>query len=136
MKKDKTYVDAAEFEKRIAASGLPVEEKKGWMRVVGAKGRSVYVPKTKTVGRVDLSWGEHLDIEGTLDLGDARFGSVHSEIDFTRTADEVLATFEACLEAMKALPARAVTRRARHRGPSDAKGWSFMQPAAEQPSAE
>ena len=126
-KKQVTYIDAAKFEAVIRELGIPVEEKKGWMKCLGPKGHAVYVPKTKTVGRVDVSWGAHLGMEGVLDLDASdRFGSVWAQLDMTRAEDEVLAAFRAVLEAMMSRTPRAVVRQARHKGPADAKGWSVL----------
>lgn len=135
-KKHVTYIDAAKFQEIIGASGLPIEEKKGWVRVCGPKGRSVYVPKTKTVGRVDISWGQHSATQGVLNFDESeRFGSVHCGLDMSLSEQTVLGAFEAVLAEMAALPPRDTTRRMRSKGPSDAVGWTSL-PSQQPSSAE
>ncbi len=55
MKKGVTYIDAAKFEAVITEMGLTPNAQAGFVKVCGAKGRNVYIARTKRVGRVDLS---------------------------------------------------------------------------------
>lgn len=135
-KKSVTYIDAAKFESLIAASGLTFTLKAGWVKVQGPAGRAVYVPRTKTVGRVDISVGEVLPLEGVMDLGELKFGSVHCGLDMARTEDEILAAFAAVLEHLKTMTPRAIVRKRAPKGDANAKGWSFMAASSPQPAAQ
>jgi len=100
MKKNTTYVSAEQLSALVAASGLPVVEKSGWL-LIGAhatKGPRLYVPKTKKVGRVDLVG---LDgTPGTNALGGESFGAVTSQLNFNATEDEIKTAFVACLQGL------------------------------------
>lgn len=110
MKKNVTYIAHEQFVALIAASGLPCVEKAGWLKVCGATGRRLYVPKTKRVGRVDLVGFP--DGEGVRALGGESFGSVTHQLDMSRTEAEILATFGALLDALHVMPAAEPKARA------------------------
>lgn len=105
----KVAVDLAKFEAIVQKSGAPCTEQRGYLKVEPAPGRKLYVAKTKTVRRVDVSgtglekWG----VGGVLDLGDQKFGEVRQQLDFSRTEDEVLAAFELTIEELRAMGPRA-----------------------------
>lgn len=123
MKKNVTYVDAAKFEAIIQKLELSVQVQKGFVKCIGPKGRQVYVPLTKTVGRVDVS-GFTYDIPGVITLAEP-VGAVMAQLDFSLPEDEILAAFEATLEHMKTLEPREIIRKARAARESGATGWSF-----------
>ena len=124
MKKNVTYVDAAKFETIIRDSGLTFLLQKGFVKVSAAKGRNLYVAATKRVGRVDIS-GFTVQMDGITDLGDLSFGNVKQQLDFSRTEDEILATFRDLLAHMATLPAveKMERKASTPRGPV-AQGWS------------
>src|SRR5262249_43252561 len=97
MKKNTTYVNASKFQALIVESELANKPQSAFMKVSGAKGRNVYVPLTKTVGRVDIS-GFTVEMEGVRTLDeDEKFGAVLQQIDFSRTEEEILSTFSELL---------------------------------------
>lgn len=120
MKKDIFYIEAAQFDTIIAELGLKATEQKGFVKVEGpAKGRQVYVAKTKRVGRVDLS-GFEMEHAGWLrDLGGEKFGAVKQQLSFARAEGEddasaqerILTNFRLVLEHMVALPAAEPIKR-------------------------
>lgn len=115
MKDNVTYIDSAKFEAIYKELGLEPRDQAGFTKLSGAKGRNVYVARTKRVGRVDLSGFEMLDAEGkatpgVVALGGASFGAVKQQLDFSLTEPEVLANFRAVLEHMKSLPEREIVR--------------------------
>lgn len=123
MKKNVTYIDAAKFEAIIQELGISVQVQKGFVKCKGAKGRNVYVPLTKTVGRVDIS-GFVYDIPGALTL-DPPVGAVYQQLDFSLPEEDILEAFKAVLEHMKTLPDREIIRKARAAREDGAEGWSF-----------
>lgn len=124
MKKNVTYVDACHFERLIIESGLAVKAQAGFVKVSGAKGRNVYVARTKKVGRVDISGFLSNDpCVITLD-DDEAFGNVRQQLDFSLTEDSILGAFENILKELAELgPADPV---ARPGTPSDAVGWTRL----------
>ena len=111
MKKNVTYISSLAILSLVEASGCTVAEKAGWYKVMGAKGRRLYVPKTKSVGRIDLVGIP--DGEGIRALGGDSFGSVTHQVDFSRTEPEILSTVAHCLEQLAQLPELEVTRKPR-----------------------
>ena len=112
MRKNITYVARERFEAIASKLGLPCLEQAGFVKVSGAKGRNMYVARTKRVGRVDLSGFVPEGIEGVTVLPEGeRFGAVHAQLDFSRTEKEILATYAACLKHMKKLPERVVEKK-------------------------
>lgn len=125
MKKQTTYVDGSKIEEIIQALGLPMHPQSGFIKVAGAKGRNVYVARTKAVGRVDLSGFEMpAGTPGIVDLGGEGFGAVKQQVDFTLTEQEVLGTIARVLEYMASLPAREIARKPGAPKKASAKGWS------------
>ena len=117
MKKGINYVPAADVLSVVQESGLSCLAQKGFVKVSGAKGRNVYIAKTRRVGRVDISGFEYEgDGVRTLDADEA-FGSVTQQLDFSRDPEETLATLREVLEHMKTLPEREVKRGTRNAGP-------------------
>lgn len=136
MKKNISYVDASKIEAIIVQSGLPCEPKASFLKVKGPTGYNVYVPLTKTVGRIDLS-GFSPPLPGVTDLGDERFGNVVAQLDFSRTEAEILQTVAAVLEHMKGLePLAKPLRRTPARKQSSATGWTLFAPKAASSSPE
>jgi hypothetical protein len=125
MKPNTTYVDACHFETAIQESGLQMIAQKGFIKVMGATGRQVYVAATKRVGRVDIS-GFTVDLPGVRTLGDGEaFGNVKQQMDFSRTQDEILATFRDLLAHLASLPAaEKQERKAPAKKADEPKGWS------------
>lgn len=113
MKTEKTYVESAKFENIVKALGLDVVVKAAWVKVAGPKGRFVILPKTASVGRVDLS-GFTVETAGVKPHSSGTFGSVEQELEFEgRTEDEILETFRAVCEHMTTLAPRELVRRRR-----------------------
>lgn len=104
MKKNITYIAFDAVMSLVAASGCPTTEKAAWVRVNGAKGRRLYVPKCKNVGRIDLA-NLNIEHEGVRDLGGESFGSVTQQLDFGRPEADVLSALAHCLEMLAELPA-------------------------------
>lgn len=131
MKKNVTYVDAAKFETIAKASGLPLTLQAGFVKIAGPKGHNVYVAATKRVGRVDLS-GFTMDVPGVNTLGeDEKFGNVLAQMDFSRSEEEILATFAEVLAHMATLaPKEKVSRKASAPKAPVAQGWSTDIPKA------
>jgi hypothetical protein len=142
MKKNVTYIDAVKFETIIKSSGLPFVLQAGFVKVQGPKGRNLYVAATKRVGRVDIS-GFTVDATSPTafgfitDLGELEFGNVKQQMDFSRTEDEILATFELLLNHMKTLdPVEKAQRKASAPKAPVAVGWSADIPKAPVMTAE
>jgi hypothetical protein len=127
MKKNITYVDAAHFEKVLVARGLALLPQAGFIKVSGAKGRNLYIAKTKRVGRIDLS-GFEVPVEmGVTNLGGEAFGAVKQQMDFTLAEADILANFEKVLNHMLALPERVIEKKTTTPKPASlpkAQGWS------------
>ena len=130
MKKNVTYIAAAQFETLIAESGLTTSEKSGWIRVDGQNGHRLYVPKTKKVGRIDCVG---LDIEGLTALGGESFGAVTHQVDFNRPEEFILAVFSLALDALKSLP--AVEKAPKAKAEPKARRAAGTEPAAAAPTA-
>ena len=108
MKKNVTYVDYAKLAAIVADRGLTELPQAGFVKVSGPKGRQVYIAKTKRVGRIDVSGFEMPEgTAGVTNLGGESFGNVHQQLDFTKPAEEILATFRKTLVALAGLPAAA-----------------------------
>lgn len=125
MKKDITYIDGAKFEAIITELGLTLNPQAGFIKLSGAKGRNVYVARTKRVGRVDLS-GIDFTGDGVRNLGGESFGAVTQQLRFDLPEDQVLANFRSVLQHMLSLPAREVPKKESPAKPSAPKatGWS------------
>lgn len=109
MKKGQTYIAAEKFTALVAArNGFEVKQNTGFVKVEKG-GRRLYIGKTKRVGRIDVS-GWVSSEPGLINLGEQSFGQVQQQFDFTRTEDQILATFEALLDEMETsapVPAKA-----------------------------
>lgn len=115
MKKDITYVSQESVIAVLTSkSGLQFEEKKGWLKVMGAKGRNIYVPQTKRVGRIDISGFE---AEPTLAKVPhcGVFGNVKQQLRMDGDEAQILARLGLVIDLMLSLPARVkeVTVRAK-----------------------
>lgn len=136
-KKNVTYVDACHFQTIMVASGLPYAEQKGWIKISGAKGRNVYVAKTKTVGRVDIS-GFVSPTEGTrmLDPESEAHGSVAQGLDFSLSQDEILIAFTDLLTHLATLPEAEPVKRTMKKKENAAVGWTlFSSDPAQEPDS-
>lgn len=111
MKKDITYVAPSKLLDIVAELGLPLREQRGFHKVSPSAGRAIYIANTKAVGRVDLS-GFTFEGAGVRDLGGESFCSVKQQVDFSRTEDEILATFRAVCEHLATLAPREKEKRA------------------------
>lgn len=105
MKTNTTYISAALIAQIVEQSNLPTVDKKGWLLVgnFDTNGPRVYIPKTKKVGRIDLS-GFELDSDAVNKLGGASFGAVHQQLRFDLPEAVVLSNLQQVLEELKALP--------------------------------
>lgn len=124
MKTNVTYIDAAKFEALIVASGLTMAGQKGFVKVMGPKGRVVYVASTKRVGRVDIS-GFEMEGPGYVTPHCGPFGNVKQQLDFSLPEDEVLSNFQKLLAHMATLsPVEKAPRKAPAPKADEPKGWS------------
>lgn len=129
MKTNVTYVDAARFEELILASGLPHLAQKGFVKVMAAKGRALYVAATKRVGRVDLS-GFTVS-EGVREPHCGEFGNVRQQLDFSVTEAEILNNFAWLLVALAEQPAaEKAERKAPAPKEDEPAGWSAIETKA------
>lgn len=129
-----TYVDAAHFEGILRKHGYTPEahnlvSQAGFVKALGPTGYQIYIARTKRVGRVDLSFGKDVAMDGPgfRRLGGESFGNVHQQLDFGLEEAEILKHFEAAVVRMKGLPpVERKARAAKAAGPKapDAKGWS------------
>lgn len=122
MKTNVTYVDAAKFEALIKEAGMEMREQAGFVKVLGPKGRNLYVAATKRVGRVDISGFE---VEWGITPHCGPFGNVKQQLDFSKPEDEILNDFVKTLEHMKTLePVEKKARKAPAEKADAPKGWS------------
>jgi hypothetical protein len=107
MKKQITYVPQEKFAALIAELGLRSVDQAGFTKVILPNSPRLYVARTKRVGRVDVAVGDRaLEIAGVRHLGSGEaFGLVHHQLDFTRTEDEILASFRELVKFLSSLPA-------------------------------
>src|SRR5271165_1078316 len=111
MKKEARYVAQEKFLQFASDLGLPTKEQAGFVKIIGPKGRQVYVAKTKLVGRVDISGFEVRTIPGLEQsvtyLGGESFGGVKEQLNMQpdRTEESILEDFAKILGHMTTLPA-------------------------------
>lgn len=137
-KKGINYVDASEFETIIVGLGAAYEAQAGFVKVTGpAKGRAIYVAKTKSVGRVDISGFSVDEAFGVRAPDGGPFGNVTQQLDFTLPEKDILMNFEALVAHMLSLPdAEPRKRTSPTSNKADAaKGWSVHVPAKGSPEA-
>lgn len=115
MKKNVTYIQASKFEDIVTELGMETLRQAGYVKVLGPKGRNLYITKTKTVGHIDFS-GFTIEHLGVLDLGEASFGNVKQMINFQGTEESILQTFRDVLVFMKGLPPLEKAPRAKPKG--------------------
>jgi len=91
----------------VQAHNLTITERAAWLRCEAAKDRRVYVPKGKTVARIDLSGFEVPNPQeyGVKALGGESFGAVKQQLSFEGTEAEILANLEKVLKFMATLSA-------------------------------
>lgn len=102
-----TYVAQEKFLKIVDELGLVRKEQKGFIKVwdpkKGENAQRLYVAKTKSVGRVDLS---HFEVQfGGVDLGGEKFGGVSQQLNMCLPEEDILTNFRALCEHMAGLPA-------------------------------
>lgn len=136
MKKEITYIDGARFEAILTAKGLVPVPQAGFMKVSGAKGRNLYIAKTKKVGRVDLSGFEAPAEMGIRNLGGEKFGAVTQQLRFDLPENEVLANFELVLIHMLSLPAREIEKKSTTAKPKTPKATGWTTTATTTPDEE
>jgi hypothetical protein len=136
MKTNVTYIDACKFEALILVAacdlGFSVTPQKGFVKVAGPRGRTLYVASTKRVGRVDLS-GFTVPAEGghvqTPHCGE--FGNVKQQLRFDRPEPEVLEAFALLLTHMAALtPAEKTERKSPAQKADEPVGWTAIKKGA------
>jgi hypothetical protein len=114
MKKNVTYVSQSSFAAIAAKLGLTWTEQAGFVKVqvAGKDDYRLYVAKTKTVGRVDISGFEPgTDVVGFKHLGGESFGAVKAQLDFAQPEAVILHAFEAACLVMASLPAKTAAER-------------------------
>lgn len=133
----KTKIDPCHFEALILASGLPYEAQSCWVKVKGAKGRNVYVPRAKTaVTKVEIS-GFISPTPGCRDYTNGEeHGSVFQGLDFGLPQDEVLSNFAALLDHLATLPEAEPVKRTMKKKENAAVGWTTIQPSPVLDAAE
>jgi hypothetical protein len=106
-KQKKLKVDVEKFLSIVKENGLSILDQAGYHKCMAAKGRQVYVAKTKEVGRVDISGFEMPATPGVRDLRGERFGGVKQQLDFEGgfTEEQVLEAFRTVVKHMVSLPA-------------------------------
>jgi hypothetical protein len=108
LKKNVNYVEQSALLSIASELGLETKEQAGFIRLQapGKPDYRLYVAKTKTVGRVDISGFTPAEQTGIRLLGGESFGKVKAQLDFTAApAWLILSAFRStCLE-MISLPA-------------------------------
>jgi hypothetical protein len=107
MKKNVTYIAQNKFVAIAEKHGLKLTEQAGFIRVEleGKLDHRLYIPKTKTVGRIDLAGFTPKARKGFKILGEGeRFGAVHAQLDFSQTEGVILDAFSAACQACVSLP--------------------------------
>jgi len=104
MKKNVTYISSATVLAVLEASGLPIVEKASWLKVCGASGRRLYVPKTKSVGRIDLVG---LSDGPGRRAAEGASASVTHQLDFSAPEADILSALDAALLDLATLEAAA-----------------------------
>ena len=102
MKKNVTYVSFESFANIVADLGLATKENAGFVQVSLGNGYHLYVARTKRVGRVDLQFLP--EGEGYEDLGEARFGRIVAQLDFSVDEGSILEAFARACVAGRKLP--------------------------------
>src|SRR5690349_2989414 len=98
MKSELNYIPFEAFQEIIVKSGLPFEEKAGFVKVTGSAGHKVYVARTQRVGRVDIS-GFTYPGAGVVDqTEDERWGRVTQQLDFSGDPEQTLENFISVLD--------------------------------------
>ena len=111
MRKNVNYLAKETLLALVEASGLPVKEQSGFVRVEGADGKRLYISRTKRVGRVDLS-GFTVEGPGFRQLDeDEKFCRVTCQLDFGAEEKVVLAAFKTALKRV-ALVVKAAAKAA------------------------
>lgn len=105
-KKDLTYVDREKLVTIVASKGVKMTDNAGFTKCELGNDYNLYVPTTKTVGRVDFQFEAPEGLAGVTKLGARSFGRIVAQLDFAkeRKEEEILATFKAMLEHGLALP--------------------------------
>lgn len=135
-KKSLTRIDAAQIESICRDAGAHLVALSGFVQISffpGAKRPPfrLYVPKTKTVSRMDVA-GFSPATPGVDALGDASFGSVTHQVDFSHPAEIVLENIALLVAEMKGLPAPSspAPRQSKKSRDEGAVGWSQDIPVA------
>lgn len=95
MRKNVTYISFESFMGIASDLGLAHKENAGFVQISLGNGYHAYVARTKRVGRVDLQFLP--TGEGYEDLGEAKFGRIVAQVDFSRPEPEVLEAFARAL---------------------------------------
>jgi hypothetical protein len=130
MKTNVTYVDASKFETLCLAAaekhGYAITAQKGFVKVAGPKGRSLYVASTKRVGRVDIS-GFEMEGAGYVSPHCGPFGNVKQQLDMSLGEEAILTNFQTLLDHMATLAPVAKPERKAPAAKADApKGWTSI----------
>lgn len=106
MDSTKNYVAQEALLSIVKELGLEAVPQAGYIKVAAAKGRAIYIGKTKRVGRVDLSGFEMEGPEAGLvkRLGGESFGAVKQQLRFDLPEEDILSAFKTVLSHMKTLP--------------------------------
>jgi len=136
MKKDVRYVSQERVLEAAAQLQIPVDNHLASFYLVGkfgTKGPRVYVPKTKTVGRIDLNGFEVREAmpDKVRYLGGESFGGVKEQLlmDSSLSEEQILGNFLEILAHMASLP--EFPKRAK--GPrAGKKGASTPEPTEEE----
>jgi hypothetical protein len=135
MKKNVQYVDARLIQVALISAGFTeFIAQKGFVKVpLGPKGRTLYIAKTKEVGRVDIS-GFEVDLaeyKHVRSLGGESFGNVKQQVNFdkedSRTPEAIIATIVAVAEKGKSLGDAPVKAKSNSSSPDSSQpepaGW-------------
>lgn len=103
MKKNVTYIPVTAIEAIVTELNIPTVTQAAFTKVMGAKGRNLYIPRGKSIGHVDFS-GFTVEHLGVVDLGEKSFGNVKQMINFEGSQEVILETIKNVLEVMISLP--------------------------------
>jgi len=102
---DTVHVTRAAFDLVVKEfPSLSVEEKAQWTKLEGAKGRKVYLPKTKTVRRVDIA-GFEVEPSMAMVPKQGVFGAVKQQLRLHGTEVDILNRFRKLLSTLVSLTA-------------------------------
>jgi hypothetical protein len=127
----KTGVTSEKIMDLVSRSGLKTKEQSGFLQVMGTEAGKIYVARTKTVSRIDISGFVVPDAVllgmAVKNLGGENIGNVRQQVDFSFPEDRVLATVIHLLNLLKTLKPSE-----QEQGQARPKRMSKVRPAEEE----